>query len=117
MVPEQAKAGVVKQTKTKKWRCAMAKNFKIAVHRNNENIHFRLMGEFDGSSACELLRALKSQWSAGKAFIHTNYLTHIDPFGRSVFQSNLDVTSRQRPLIIFTGDKASQLDPEKPYVF
>ena len=95
----------------------MAKNFKIIVHRNSKNIHFRLMGDFDGSSAYELLRALKSHGSVGKVFIHTNCLIHIDPVGRSVFQNSLDFPNGQRSLIIFTGDKASQLDPKSHTFF
>ena len=37
----------------------MAKNHKIFVHRNSENIHMKLSGDFDGSLAYELLNLLK----------------------------------------------------------
>ena len=29
----------------------MALNFKIYCHQNNDNLHLKLMGDFDGSSA------------------------------------------------------------------
>ena len=36
----------------------MAQNFKISTHRTIENLTIRLVGDFDGSSAFELLNAL-----------------------------------------------------------
>jgi hypothetical protein len=36
----------------------MASNFKILVHRNSENLHLKLTGDFDGTSAQKLLNAL-----------------------------------------------------------
>jgi hypothetical protein len=33
----------------------MAANFKIFVHKNSENLHLKLIGDFGGNSACELL--------------------------------------------------------------
>ena len=36
----------------------MAANFRIRVHQNSDNLHLRLDGDFDGSSACELLDLL-----------------------------------------------------------
>ena len=43
----------------KKGEFIMAKNHKIFVHRNSENIHMKLSGDFDGSLASELLNLLK----------------------------------------------------------
>ena len=37
----------------------MASNFTISVHRNSDQLDLRLMGDFDGTSACELLNALE----------------------------------------------------------
>jgi len=37
----------------------MALNFKIICHKNSENLHLKLMGDFDGSSAYELINTLK----------------------------------------------------------
>ena len=94
----------------------MAMNFRITVHQNSENIHLRLDGDFDGSSAYELLNALEKRCRfASRAFIHTNGLRQLDPFGLSVFHANLNDLKRVgkcRPLH-FTGDRAKELAPEK----
>jgi hypothetical protein len=37
----------------------MAENFQILVRRNSENLHLKLMGDFDGISAYELIDTLK----------------------------------------------------------
>ena len=53
----------------------MASNFKIFVHRNNDSLHLKLMGDFDGSSACELISVLKkSAKGVFRVIIHTNSL-------------------------------------------
>lgn len=93
--------------------CAMAVNFRIAVHQNSENLHLRLGGDFDGSSACQLLEVLKT-WRrfASRVFIDTNGLTRIYPFGVSIFQNNLDPLGDNRCIHLeFTGDHASELAP------
>ena len=36
----------------------MSRNFKIETHYNRDEVHLRLVGDFDGSSACELLNIL-----------------------------------------------------------
>lgn len=35
----------------------MAANFRISTHRNSENLHLKLYGDFDGTSAHELINA------------------------------------------------------------
>ena len=39
----------------------MASSFRIVMHENSENLHLRLIGDFDGSSAFELLDILKNR--------------------------------------------------------
>jgi len=92
----------------------MASNFKIFVHRNSENLHLKLMGDFDGSSAWELLNVLKkSATGTYKVIIHTSSLKNIYPFGRETFQENLRHWKVDPVRILFTGEKASQIAPEK----
>ena len=94
----------------------MAQNFKIVVHQNSESLHLRLEGDFDGSSACELLNALEERCRfAQKAFIHTSGLRHVNTFGLSVFHAHLNELKegwRCRPLH-FTGDRAGDLAPDE----
>ena len=91
----------------------MASNFKIFVHTNSENIHLKLVGDFDGSSAYELLDALKRYCrGTSGAFIHTSCLNQIHSIGRSVFQNNLSVLNAKCVPLVFTGDRAHQLAPK-----
>jgi len=92
----------------------MATNFRISVHRNSENLHLRLMGGFDGTSAHELLNVLKRYVNrTSRVFIHTSCLRGIHPFGLSVFHNNLNVLKGKSVELVFTGEHASRLAPEK----
>ena len=46
----------------------MASNFKISVHRNSDSLDLKLMGDFDGTSACELLNVMmeKCGWNQNR---------------------------------------------------
>lgn len=92
----------------------MAANFRISIHQNSESLHIKLVGDFDGSSAHELLDALqKNCRKASKIFIHTSSLKEIHPFGREVFQSNMCQIGQQVVPLVFTGEKAVLLAPER----
>jgi hypothetical protein len=102
------------QHAVKKGVSVMAANFRIFVHRNSDNLHLKLMGDFDGSSAWEVLNMLKK--TAGgvcRVIIHTGCLKHIDPFGRDTFQENLRHLKTATVPILFTGENASQIAPKK----
>jgi len=91
----------------------MARNRKIFVHRNSEYIHMKLVGDFDGSLAYELLNLLKkNRTAASKIFIHTNCLKTVYSFGREVFHKNLNNINGLSAQLLFTGEYASQLIPE-----
>ncbi len=91
----------------------MASNFKILIHKNSNSLHLILLGDFDGSSAHQLINALKKKmYGVSRVFIHTDRLNDIFSFGRDVFQSNLNVIKRQPVKLVFTGENAAQLAPE-----
>ena len=91
----------------------MASNFKIAIHGNDENLHLKLMGDFDASSAWDLLNGLKRHCHGiSRVFIHTNCLDHVHAFGREVLQKNLSDVIGNSIHVVFTGEKASELAPE-----
>lgn len=96
-------------------RHVMATNFRITLHQNSENLHLRLNGDFDGNSVYELLNILEKRCRfASRAFIHTNGLRHIHPFGASVFRSHLgELKHCKRMLLEFTGDYAQELAPDR----
>jgi hypothetical protein len=90
----------------------MAANFRIFSHRNSDNLHLKLTGDFDGSSAFELINTVKrSQDQVRKIFIHTSNLSSIKPFGLDVFQKNCTIDKLCHTLI-FTGDHGRKLAPE-----
>ncbi len=92
----------------------MASNFKITIYQNSDSLHLKLRGDFDGSSACQLLDLLeKYHKRITRIFIHTKSLKHIYPFGRDLFIGNLKVRKEQFPPIAFTGERAPDLKPER----
>lgn len=96
----------------------MVRKFEISVHRNDENIHLKLAGDFDGISAHELLDMLKRYCSrSSRVFIHTSRLRSIHPSGQNVLHTNLPLLKGQSAELVFTGDNAVQLAPERPVLF
>lgn len=89
----------------------MAANFRIIVHQNSDNLHLRLDGDFDESSAYVLLDMIQRRCPfASRAFIHTNGLGHIDSFGPSLFRNRLgELKHCQHMRVRFTGDHAKEL--------
>ena len=97
----------------KKGEFILAKNHKLFVHRNSENIHMKLSGDFDGSLATELLNLLKENCNAAsRIFIHTGCLRTVHSFGQAVFHKNLSFINNESTSLLFTGKYASQLIPE-----
>jgi ABC-type transporter Mla MlaB component len=92
-------------------RCVMAANFRIIVHQNSDNLHLRLDGDFDESSARVLLDMIRKRCPfASRAFIHTNGLGRIDSFGSSVFRTRLGELKHCKYMRLrFTGDNAEAL--------
>jgi anti-anti-sigma regulatory factor len=93
----------------------MATNFRISVHKNAEGIDLKLIGVFDGTSAYELLHALATYGHhSSRIYIDTSCLKEINPFGRQVFQNNLDLLKGAQLELIFVGEHALKLVPEEP---
>ncbi len=92
----------------------MASNFRISMHRDNDNLKITLAGDFDGTSACELLNVLKKKCnSRDRVIIRTAGLKKIYPFGQDTFRNNLH-TLKDKPIRLrFTGKNAMQIAPEK----
>lgn len=89
----------------------MASNFKIFVQRTGQDIHVKLKGDFDGSSAHELINLLESY--AGKSariVVHTSSISSIHPFGLDVFQKKCGVNGLNGRLM-FKGKHKKTLAP------
>lgn len=90
----------------------MASNFGIAVDRNSDGFGLKLAGDFDGTSAYELIYAIKKLPKNNvKLYIYTNGLKTIHPFGLDIFHMFMRSLSGQSSKIVFTGNSASQLSP------
>ncbi len=88
----------------------MASNFRIFIHRNGENIHLKLIGEFDGSSACQLMDTITQKAPArGNIYIHTSGLSTIHPFGKDLFREKVKRQHKTMGTITLTGEYATQL--------
>ena len=89
----------------------MASNFRIYCHQNRDNLHLKLMGDFDGSSAYELINTLKKYKDiAGKVFIDTCFLSSVHSFGLDVFQKNYTI-KKLSGILTFTGNFGNRMAP------
>ncbi|MDM8522836.1 hypothetical protein QUF80_05630 [Desulfococcaceae bacterium HSG8] len=96
----------------------MASNFQILSYRKSGNLHLKLMGDFDGSSAHELINILETHCRyVFRVFIHTGSLRSVHPFGREVFRNNLSALNRQSGKLIFTGKNGDKIAPERNIFF
>ena len=92
----------------------MAHNFKIKLHRTGDNLHIHLKGDFDGSSAFELINAIRENLYNFKGIhIDTGKLKKIFPFGQEVFNSNLLNVQERRIRIEFIGPNALRIAPPR----
>ena len=69
----------------------MSANFQIYTHRNSENLHIKLLGDFDDASACELIDILeKNSEDDLRVFVHTSNLNEISPSGIDSFRQDIN---------------------------
>lgn len=90
----------------------MNPNFHLNIRRHDESLDIMLHGRFNGSSAHELMHAiLKETRHCLPIHIHTQGVTHADPFGKAVMESlipNRELRSR----LHFSGALAREISPE-----
>jgi hypothetical protein len=91
----------------------VASNFRIVTHRSSDSLHVKLMGDFDGSSAWQLLNFIKSSLGGvERVIVHTSCLRTIHPFGQNTFRQNLPDLNIPCAKILFTGENAEGLAPD-----
>ena len=90
----------------------MASNFKIFLHQDKGSVHLDLSGDFDGSSACQLIHMLKTYHGKGQRFyIDTSSFSDIHPFGLGLFHKDCVINNLSEGLT-FTGKNGAILAPE-----
>jgi len=87
----------------------MALNFTMHHVLKNGTLYIDLKGDFDGSSAMELLDRIEScRDGAEKIYINTDGLRDVDPFGRAVFEKQISQRNGKCAGIVFTGSQKSK---------
>lgn len=88
----------------------MASNFNIYSFKAKDSLHLKLTGDFDGTSAHELINTLTDR---GKGifniFIDTNDLKSVHPFGVKVFQKNLGLCRIPFQNLVFIGSLENKI--------
>ena len=88
----------------------MASNFGITIDKRSDGFGLKLEGDFDATSAYELIYALKKMpEDTIRVYVYTNGLKTIYPFGLDVFYKFMRSLNGQSTKIVFTGNNASQL--------
>ena len=88
----------------------MASNFRLFSHETRDSLHLKLYGDFDGSSAQELINTLKKCGPRFyQIFIDTEDLGIIHSFGKNVFQKYYGFFDARLKNIIFIGKNKLRL--------
>ena len=88
----------------------MASNFQIYSFKTGDSLHLKLAGDFDGSSAYELINTLTEHGKGFyEIFIDTNDLKTIHPFGKNVFQKNLGSSNKLYRNLVFIGRNGHEI--------
>lgn len=82
----------------------MASNFQLFHLKNQDSLHLQMYGDFDGTSAYELINTLQRQYRDYLSVcIDTNELDKIHTFGIEVFQKNLNMSVKNNKNLSFIG--------------
>ena len=90
----------------------MSTNFHILVKKSNDELHVNPSGDFDGSSAWELVNLLQEKYDGqGQVIIDTKNLLDICPFGCSTFQYRLNLSRVPADRLSFKGKYGHKIAP------
>jgi len=90
----------------------MPAKFQLSSCMAKNILHLQLLGEFDGSAACELIKKIEENGSgASKILIDTAELRCVHPFGRTVFQNRIGPLFRKLYGLTFVGKYKHQFEP------
>jgi hypothetical protein len=88
----------------------MASNFKIGSYKTRDGFGLKLDGDFDATSAFELIYAVKTLPEINeRIYICTDGLKLIHPFGIDVLRSFIHPLNGESTRIVFKGNNASKL--------
>lgn len=85
-------------------------NFRIRSRKSNGNLHIRPEGDFDGSTACELIDFIHREYKGkGDVYIDTHALKKIYDFGCEVFCCRLKHFLLPKSRLFFEGEKGVEI--------
>jgi len=88
----------------------VASNFQIYSFKTRDSLHLKLAGDFDGSSAYELINTLTEHGKGFyEIFIDINDLKSIHPFGRDVFRKNLRSSNKLYRNLVIIGKNGHEI--------
>ena len=88
----------------------MASNFQIYSLKTRESLHLKLTGDFDGSSAYELINKISENGNSFyEIFIDTHNLKSVHPYGKEVFQKRFGELKKQFHSIAFIGRNGHEI--------
>ena len=91
----------------------MASNFAIHHRRRKRDLHLGLSGDFDGSSAFELVHCLQKALKQNqRIFVHTDRLSNLQTFGCEMFQKQFHSPAPLAARVVFTGAYAPRIAPD-----
>jgi len=89
----------------------MPAKFQLSSSLTKNILHLHLLGEFDGSAACELINKIEEDGSgASKILVDTTELRVVHPFGKTVFQNRIGPLSRKLFSLTFIGKYKHQFE-------
>ncbi len=96
----------------------MAQNFRVFLQKKRDILHMDLKGDFDGSSAFELLNILKKNCrNVNNVLINTSRLENIYSFGREVLSKNRSELYGLSLKVRFIGENVGKVYPGKSISF
>jgi anti-anti-sigma regulatory factor len=88
----------------------MASNFQIYSFKTRDSLHIKLTGDFDGSSAHELINTLENNnKSYYQIFVDTSDLKTIYPFGKMVLEKKFGSINKKSNNLILIGKNVNEL--------
>ena len=88
----------------------MALNFGITISKNSDGFELQLDGDFDITSAYEVIYAIKKlPEDTAIVYVNTNYLKKIHPSGLDVFSGFMNSIKGQSDRIVVTGNNSNAI--------
>ncbi|MFC1887160.1 hypothetical protein ACFLZM_08935 [Thermodesulfobacteriota bacterium] len=87
----------------------MADNFRMVSHRNDENLHIKLFGDFDLHSANRLVKAIKTNsHGVSRIIMHTSCVDQVSPPATEFFKKHVNMLDNRSISFFITGKEANR---------